>query len=162
MPTHEVQTRLIAERRVLSISRHLQAAETDAFFDEAFAPLRAAGPGLDGIDGAPYLSFYGDVSEDSDGPVELCRPLSTGTDLDSDKVGADIELRVEPLHDEAFVRLSMAEIGWPAMLPVIDALEAWATARRRRPGGPLRQVLIADQRTGPDTLVCDLTIPLAS
>jgi DNA-binding transcriptional MerR regulator len=163
MPTYDVQTRRIAERQVLSISRHLHAAETDAFFDEAFARLRAAGPGLEGIDGAPYLIFYGEVSEDSDGPMELCRPLRTRTGLDRGKLGADIEIRLETGHDEAFVRLSMAEMGWPAMLPVVDALEAWTTAQGRRPGGPLRQVLIADQRVArPSTLVCDLTIPLAS
>jgi hypothetical protein len=161
MRTHQVQTRRVSERRVLSISRHLHAAETDAFFDEAFGRLRGAGRGLEGVEGAPYLIFYGEVSEDSDGPMELCRPVSSETDVDPGKLGPDIEVRVEPVHDEAFVRLSMAEIGWPAMLPVIDTLEAWASAQRRRPGGPLRQVLIADQRSAtPDTLVCDLTVPL--
>lgn len=162
MPAYEVQTRRIALRRVVSISRHLHAAETDAFFVDAFARLRSAGPGIPGIEGAPYLIFYGEVSDDSDGPMELCRPLGDAAHPDLEKLGTDVEMRVEPVHDEAFVRLTMAEIGWPAMLPVVDALEGWATAERRHPGGPLRQVLIADQRTAsPDTPVCDLTIPLA-
>jgi DNA-binding transcriptional MerR regulator len=161
MTQYEVQTRRIPERRVLSINRHLHAAETDAFFDEAFARLRSAGPGLAGIDGAPYLVFYGEVSDDSDGPMELCRPVSENAARGLEELGADIESRVEPSHDEAFVRLSMAELGWPEMLPVVDALEAWAGRERRQPAGALRQVLIADQRTAdPQTLVCDLTIPL--
>jgi hypothetical protein len=38
---------------------------------------------------------------------------------------------------------------------------AWTRQQRREPAGAPRQVLIADQRTAtPDTLVCDLTIPL--
>jgi hypothetical protein len=103
--------------------------------------------------------FYGEVSDDSDGPLELCRPLldtSTGTDATD-----DLQRRVEPAHEEAFIRLTMAEMGWPAMLPASDAREAWVAEHGRSPSGPLRQVLIADQRTAaPDTPVCDLAIPL--
>jgi hypothetical protein len=55
----------------------------------------------------------------------------------------------------------MKDMGWPAMLPAVDALEAWTREHRRQPIGALRQVLIADQRTAaPDTLVCDLSVPL--
>jgi hypothetical protein len=48
------------------------------------------------------------------------------------------------------------------MLPVVEALEAWTNSHGRCPGGPRRQVVIADQRTAsPESLVCDLTVPLA-
>jgi len=54
-------------------------------------------------------------------------------------------------------------MGWPALLPACDALERWAKEQGRRPAGPLRQVLIADQRTAaPDTPVCDLSVPLTT
>jgi hypothetical protein len=60
-----------------------------------------------------------------------------------------------------FIRLAMKDIGWPEMAPAVDAIEVWACEQRREPAGPLRQVLIADQRAAtPDTLVCDLTVPL--
>lgn len=126
MTSYDIQTRRTPARRVLSINRHLRAGETDAFFNDAFARLRATGPGRDGIDGAPYLIFHGD----------------------------------EAAHDEAYVRLAPSQMGWPKILPVIDDLEAWATSHDRNPSGPLRQILIADQRTATaDTLVCDLTVP---
>lgn len=55
----------------------------------------------------------------------------------------------------------MREMGWPALLPAVDALERWTKEHGRDPAGALRQVLIADQRTAaPETLVCDLTVPL--
>lgn len=162
MPTYDIQARHIPDREVLSITRHLHASETDTFFDEAFSRLRAAGPGLEGIDGAPYLVFYGEVSDDGDGPMELCRPVVSSRGNARLKLGDDVEARVEAAHDEAYVRLSMSEVGWPAILPVIDALEAWVRSHKRQPVGALRQVLIADQRNAtPDTLVCDLTIPIA-
>jgi DNA-binding transcriptional MerR regulator len=158
MPRYEIQTRAIPERTLLSISRHLHAAEADAFFGDAFARLRSAAPGIAGIAGCPFLVFYGEVSDDSDGPVELCRPAAAAADPEAT---AGIQRRVEPAHDEAFIRIAMKDMGWPALAPAADALEAWIREQRREPAGALRQVLIADQRTAaPDTPVCDLSVPL--
>jgi DNA-binding transcriptional MerR regulator len=159
MAKYDVQTRIIPERTLLSISRHLHAGETDAFFGEAFTRLRSAAPGMAGIAGCPFLVFYGEVSDDSDGPVELCRPVAPGGAADPAAPG--VQCRVEPAHDEVFIRLAMKDMGWPALAPAADALEAWIREQRREPAGALRQVLIADQRTAaPDTLVCDLSVPL--
>jgi DNA-binding transcriptional MerR regulator len=160
MPRYDIQTRAIPERTVLSISRHLHLNETDAFFGYAFGRLRSAGPGMEGIAGCPFLVFYGEVSDDSDGPIELCRPVAPGS-ADPATVTADVQQRVEPAHDEVFIRIAMKDMGWPALAPAADALEAWVRERGREPAGMLRQVLIADQRTAtPDTPVCDLSVPL--
>ena len=48
----------------------------------------------------------------------------------SGQAGADIQVRIERAHDEAYIRLPKKDMSWPAMLPACDAL------------------------------VCDLTIPL--
>lgn len=161
MAKYAIQTRAIPERTLLSISRHLHADETDAFFADSFARLRSAAPGMEGIAGCPFLVFYGEVSDDSDGPMELCRPVASGSTVDSGPAMAGVQLRVEPAHDEVFIRLSMKDMGWPAMAPAVDALEAWLREQRREPAGAPRQVLIADQRAAaPDTLVCDLSVPL--
>jgi len=161
MARYDIQTRIIPERTLLSISRHLHADETDAFFGDAFFRLRSAAPGVEGIAGCPFLVFYGEVSDDSDGPMELCRPVATGSAVDPATATADVQLRVEPAHDEVFIRLAMKDMGWPALAPAVDALEAWMREQRREPAGALRQVLIADQRTAaPGTPVCDLSVPL--
>lgn len=159
MTSYDIQTRAIPPRTLLAISRHLHANQASAFFDDAFARLRSAGPGIAGIGGCPFLIFYGEVSDDSDGPVELCRPVAGGTAVD--QAMADVQLRAEPAHDEVFIRLALKDTGWPAMMPAADALEAWMRQQRREPAGPPRQVLIADQRTAtPDAPVCDLSVPL--
>jgi DNA-binding transcriptional MerR regulator len=160
MAIYEIETRNIPERRLAALSRHLHADETDAFFEDAFARLRSAGQGLEGIVGCPFLVFYGEVSDDSDGPVELCRPIALRSE-DSAGYRPDVEIRMEAPHDEAFIRLAMKDMDWPAMLPAVDALYTWSKEHRRYPSGALRQVLIADQRTAdPDSLVCDLSLPL--
>lgn len=155
---YEIHLRQLPERTLVSINRHVDASGTDAFFTEAFARLRAAGPGLEGIAGVPFLVFYGEVSEDSDGPIELCRPVDAGSAAPE---GSDLERHVEAAHDEAYIRVTLKEMGWPALLPACDALERWTKANGRNPAGPLRQLLIADQRTAAaDTPVCDLSVPL--
>lgn len=157
MPSYDITTRAIPRRTILSISRHLHGNETNAFFADAFARLRSAAPGLEGIAGCPYLIFYGEVSDDSDGPLELCRPVARHPDQATEGV----EVRDEPAHQEVYIRVAMKDMGWPALAPAVDALYAWVRGQQREPAGALRQVLIGDQRTAkPDTPVCDLSVPL--
>ena len=160
-PMKDISVRAIPERKVASISRHVTLAEADAFFAEAFPRLRAVAPGMAGIEGVPFVVYYGEVSADSDGPVELCRPVATDTPEGEVAGSPDIQVRVEPAHEEAFIRLSAAEMAWPRMLPFADALERWGRDHARRPAAALRQVLFADLRTAtPDAQACDLSVPL--
>ena len=73
----------------------------------------------------------------------------------------DLQARTEDAHDEAYVRLTMAQVGWPEQLPALDAMDSHLRRLGREPAGAPRQVMIADWRTaGPDTPACDLAIPL--
>ncbi len=74
---YDIQTRQMPARTIATINRRVDLAGIDAFFHESFGRLRGLGPGIEGIAGCPYLVFYGEVSEDSDGPVELARPSLT-------------------------------------------------------------------------------------
>jgi DNA-binding transcriptional MerR regulator len=167
MAHYDIQTRTIPARTLVGVTRHVHAHEAGPFFSDAFARLRAAGPGLEGIAGCPFVVYYGEVSDDSDGPVELCRPVAAGPVGPADSADSagpaepDLQARTEPAHEEVFIRVVMRDMGWPALAPAADALEAWIGQHRRAPAGALRQVLIADQRTAaPDTPVCDLSVPL--
>jgi len=158
---YQIELRSLPRRNLLTICRHVTMDGTDAFFSDAFSRLRAAAPGLEGIAGCPYLIFYGEVSQDSDGPLELCRPVAPETAEGAVAGLAGVEFRTERPHEEVYIRLAAADMSWPALMPACDALVRWTAERQRDPAGPLRQVLIADRRTAaPDTLVCDLTIPL--
>jgi DNA-binding transcriptional MerR regulator len=162
-PMKDISVRAIPERKVASVSRHVTIGEADAFFAEAFPRLRAVAPGLTGIEGVPFVVYYGEVSADSDGPVELCRPVAIDTPEGAVAGSQDIQVRAEPAHEEAYIRLTVAEMPWPRMLPFADALERWGRDHDRRPAAPLRQVLFADLRTAAsDTQACDLSVPLRS
>ena len=111
MARYDIQTRMIPGRTLMAITRHVHANEAGAFFSDAFARLRAAGPGVEGIAGCPFVVYYGEVSDDSDGPVELCRPVAADP-ADPDLADPDLQARTEPSHEEVFIRVAMKDMGW--------------------------------------------------
>jgi DNA-binding transcriptional MerR regulator len=158
---YDIKLRHVGERGLFTISRHVHADAAGEFFGAALQRLRSAAPGLPGVDGVPFLVYYGEVSDDSDGPMELCRPVGFAAGETVIASMPEVQLRREPAHDEAFIRLTRAEVAWPSMLPAIDALERWLSEQGRQPLGPPRQLMIADWRTAPpDAPACDLAVPL--
>jgi DNA-binding transcriptional MerR regulator len=165
MNSYDIQTRTMPGRTLVSVTRHLHLAETGEFFAAAFARLRSAGPGVAGIAGCPFVVYYGEVSADSDGPLELCRPVATAAGPDDGAAApapADgWSTRTETAHEEVFIRLPARDLNWPGLAPALDALEAWLRDNGRHPAAPPRQVLLADLRTAaPDTPAVDLSVPL--
>ena len=158
-----VQLRAVPERALLSAVRHAHAQQLGVTLGALLGRMRQAGPGPSGLDGAPFLVYFGAVSADSDGPVELARPMVClpTAQRAADGLG-DVQARRDPAHDEAFVRVTKAQIGWPAVLPVLDAIGAETERLGRTVTGPPRQVMIADWRTATaDTPICDIALPLA-
>jgi DNA-binding transcriptional MerR regulator len=103
---YEVAVRDIPERSLLSLIRRVHQDELEQMIRELFIHrLRGGGvPRIEGIAGAPFTIFHGEVSGDSDGPVECCWPVP---DDQADEIAArfpDLTLRTEPAHQEAFVR----------------------------------------------------------
>jgi hypothetical protein len=52
---------------------------------------------------APFTIYYGEVSGDSDGPVEFCWPVPDDRAAEIAAGFPDLTLRTEPAHQEAFV-----------------------------------------------------------
>ncbi len=76
-------------------------------------------------------------------------------------VGDGLQVRAEATHDEAYIRVAMKDLAWPALAPALDALEASVRDSGGQASAAPRQVLFADMRTaGPDDPVCDLAVPL--
>jgi hypothetical protein len=95
--------------------------------------------------------------------VEIVRPTA---DASAARAAAealgDVQARVEKAHDEAFVRVTLAEAAWPAQLAVLEAVKAHVDANGREPAGHPRQVMVGDWRTaGVDDKVCEIAVPLS-
>ena len=73
----------------------------------AMARLAATARDHGGVAGHPFVVYYGEVNEDSDGPAEACVPIAptVGLERGTARRGATHAMRFEPAHREAYVRL---------------------------------------------------------
>jgi DNA-binding transcriptional MerR regulator len=103
---YEVHTREISERAVLSLKRHVDPQGAWALGKEFIAILRDRPlPKMEGREGSMFSIYWGEVSADSDGPVEWCKPIP---ETDARALAShypELTLRNEPAHREAYVAL---------------------------------------------------------
>jgi DNA-binding transcriptional MerR regulator len=125
---YEVATREIPERSLLCVKRNVTGEKAAwAFGKEFIALLRHYQlPSIEGRAGAFFQIFWGEVNEDSDGPIEWCRPVPE----DQAEVLAarcpELILRSEPAHGEAFVPIGDGQIDGATWQVVGRSLEAWS------------------------------------
>ncbi|HEX3922609.1 MAG TPA: MerR family transcriptional regulator [Streptosporangiaceae bacterium] len=146
---YEVTIRDMPERHVLCALRHAHTAEHMAATKDLMArlgPVAKPQPG-DPVT-APFVVYHGEVSEDSDGPVEYCWPVPAEKADELAAQFADLTLRTEPAHEEAFVDVGQVALGQTNLEPVIEGLVAWISARERQASGGLRQILMFNPPSG--------------
>ena len=133
---YEVAVRDIPARSLLCLLRHASTEqEVWAMGKEVIGMLKAQPvpvPRIEGVAGAAFLIYYGEVNQDSDGPVEFCWPVPQ--DL-ADQLAASLPgltLRTEPAHQEAYVHLDQdpPPAQWQA---AGDSALAWTAEQQRQP-----------------------------
>jgi DNA-binding transcriptional MerR regulator len=133
---HEVKVRDIPARSLLCLLRH--ASNQQEVWDlgkGVIGMLKAQPvpvPRIEGVAGAAFLIYYGEVNQDSDGPVEFCWPVPQ--DLAGQLAASfpGLTLRTEPAHQEACVHLDQdaTEAQWQA---AGDSALAWVAEQQRQP-----------------------------
>lgn len=164
---YDVNTRTMPERRILCLKRLVNGEEGAwALGKEFIALLRGHDlPRLEGREGAAFCIYWGEVSEDSDGPLEWCRPVPADR---ADALAAEIpelSLRTEPDHEEAFVHLGPGGETTPAQWQLVsESLRAWAEEHTARPAdlGTRLTYLASPPITETSRPDCDFAVPLAS
>jgi DNA-binding transcriptional MerR regulator len=154
----EVAVRDIPARSLLSLMRRAHQDEVMQIGREFFIHrmMRGGVARVDGIAGAPFTVYYGEVSGDSDGPVEFCWPVPSDQAAEIAARFPDLTLRSEPAHQEVFVGQGKPG-GWDDEAEIevaIEALVAWASEQQRQPSGGVSMVLVfnpANAGAGPDT-----------
>jgi DNA-binding transcriptional MerR regulator len=124
----EVATRDMPQRSLLCLKRNVDESGLWAFGKEFIAIMRDPRlPRLPGREGAVFSIYWGQVSADSDGPVEWCKPVP---DAEAEGLAAqfpELTLRVEPAHREAYVDLGTGGQTDAAQWQLADeALRTWA------------------------------------
>jgi len=153
----EIEERETPEQTVLTEQRHTTVNGLTDWFDDCMPRLHTLAAANGGITGAAFIIYHGEVSEESDGPVEVCIPIDPARE---DEIAAPT--RVEPAHREAYTRIRKSLVEYPQILTAYDAVEQWITTHGKRVAGSPREVYFADfMNAGPDDEVVDIAFPIA-
>jgi DNA-binding transcriptional MerR regulator len=175
---YEVATREIPERSVLCLKRNVDPQGAWALGKEFIAILRERPlPKMEGRAGAMFTIYWGQVSADSDGPVEWCKPVPEAEAQALASHYPELSLRTEPAHREAYVALPNDALpAGPGGDPgaqwqlASEALQAWAVEHGLDPEnlalkpedlGMRITYLASEPVTETSTPYCDFAVPFA-
>jgi DNA-binding transcriptional MerR regulator len=119
-------------------------------------------PRVDGLAGATFCIYHGEVSDDSDGPLEWCRPVPDEQAAELAARVPELTLRTEPAHQEAFVHLGQSEFSSAEWQLAAQSLRDWAAARRQQASdlGVRITYLASPPIAAASRPACDFAIPL--
>jgi DNA-binding transcriptional MerR regulator len=158
----KVELRDMPARSVLCQMRHVTDDEALAVGKAFIGSFREASiRPQEGIAGAPFVIYYGEVNQDSDGPVEWCWPVPDHEAADLAARFPHLTLRTDTAHQEAFIHQGMAaHIGPAQAVLAVETLMAWTIAQQRQPIGGVRQVFIMNAANGDKGPDSDLALAL--
>jgi DNA-binding transcriptional MerR regulator len=146
---YEVSVRDVPARSMLCLLMHAHTDDLVVKFRELMGRMRPVAPPPAGDPvTAPFIIFHGEVSEDSDGPAELCWLVPEDKAAEIAAGFPDLTLRTEAAHQEAFVGIGQLRLSGAHMRPAIESLFHWAGEHRREPSGGVRQIMIPNPASG--------------
>jgi DNA-binding transcriptional MerR regulator len=154
----KIETRHVGERKMAWIEKRIFQPEISGFIGVSMDALYAHIGASDlKLDGAPFVIYHGKVDKDSDAVVEVCVPF-TG----SLEPTAEIRVRVEPAHDEAFTVMTKGSVKGPELMHGYDALDAWLKQNGKSSILGCREVYFADwNAVTDDQFAFDIAAPFA-
>ncbi len=172
---YEVATREIPERSVLCLKRNVDELGAWVLGKEFIAILRERPlPKMEGREGAMFSIYWGEVSADSDGPVEWCKPIPESDAQALASHYPELTLRTEPAHREAYVPIPNDALpSGPGGNPAVqwqlasEALRAWAKEQGIDPSNQLDDLgvrityLASEPVTETSAPYCDFAVPFA-
>jgi DNA-binding transcriptional MerR regulator len=168
---YEVSTREMPERSLLTLKRNVDEQGAWALGKEFIGILRERPlPRMQGREGAWFTIFWGEVSAESDGPMECCKPVPIAEAQSLAEHYPEFILRTEPAHREAFVSFGPYSGENPAQWQLAsESLRNWAEEndpgglelRFEELGGPRITYLVVPPITAQSVPDCDFAIPFA-
>ena len=154
---YEVRTRQVPEQQVLSIKASVLQPQLRPFLMK-WMPGVAVVLDAAGVKHQThtFVVFHGQVSEDSDGPVEVCMAFE-GTVSPPD----GLQVRTEPAHQELYATITRP-VEFPRILEAYDAVQRYGSAHGMEMTAPPREVYFVDvNAVGPDDPFVDIAWPMA-
>ena len=161
---YEVNTKDLPARSVLCLKRNVMGHEQAWAFGKEFIALFREHPlpRVEGPPGATFCIYWSELSEDSDSPLEWCRPVPEESARELAEAMPELTLRSEPAHREAVVDLGPGGETTPAQWQLVsESLDAWAEGQHLRPtdlGVRINYIVNGQtsRSTGPD---CEYAVP---
>jgi DNA-binding transcriptional MerR regulator len=131
---HEVTTREVPERTLLYLKRHVDGQPEVWALGKEFVgyfkdrPLEVHGD----RENAMFLIYYGEVNADSDGPVEVCKPIPNDDARDLAKRYPELSVRTEAAHEEAVVHVGKGEKTEAQWQLISESLFSWVAGHDRQ------------------------------
>lgn len=127
-----VSSREVPAQAFVSRTARTTAADLPSHIERITAGLaQRAGTGIDRS--RPLVVVYhGEVSWESDGPIEVRVPVRSESDADG----------VEPAGSELFVEVAYGDVQFPTILRAFDAVREAAAHGARRPSGSPREIYL--------------------
>jgi DNA-binding transcriptional MerR regulator len=161
----DVSTREMPDRSVLCLKRSVAGQDRAWSLGKEFVALlrRLALPRIEGQAGAVFCIYWGEVSDDSDGPIEWCRPVPDDQARALAAETPELELRTEPAHREALVQLGPGGQLAPAQWQLVSrSLRTWTEQHGAHPSDLGARVTFVASSPLTETSVpdCDFAVPL--
>ena len=152
---YDVQERDVPAQTVLTERKHVLVGDLSNWISDALGRLSGNAEQLGLKTGDSFVIYHGEVTEDSDGPVECCVPVTGEAELDEQAS------RIEPAHREAYTRITVAQVEFPQILSAYEAVERWLQQNGKEMIGPPREVYLSDfAHLAPDDEGCDIAFPI--
>ncbi|MFP3991825.1 MerR family transcriptional regulator [Streptomyces sp. E11-3] len=159
----EVKVVDVPEQYVITESRHTLSDELPTFIGASLERLEKAARECGGLTGAPFVAYYAEVTQESDGPAESCVPVADAAAARAWAEGArGAKTRVEPARRLAYTRVTKAQVAYPQINSAFEAVEEWIGQQKGMTiAGPCREIYFADWcAAGPEDEVCDIAFPV--
>jgi DNA-binding transcriptional MerR regulator len=122
-PMYQVQTKHVPEQTYVSRTRHVRVPELMHFIVRTVTELREQHEPT----GRDFVLYHGAVSEEEDGPVEVCLPTA----------GGDKRL---PAREVAYTVATGDQCQFPEILGAYEAVARWAKEHGRELDGPPHEI----------------------
>lgn len=154
---YEVEVREVPEQKLLTLEERTLVDTLDAVIEQSAKALYQHVESLGVKAGPMTVIFHANVSMDSDGPVEVCVPV----DGPVEPFGS-ARVRLEPAHQEAFVRVPRKAFDFPEILQAYDSVDAWLRVNGKECAGSPREVYFSTWGAHTDDdPACDVAYPFS-
>lgn len=151
---YEVLVRDVPDTTYLYLSRNVTGPDLPMFIGESYDALHKQAKSYGGAEGFLTVTYRGVVTIDSDGPVDVCLPISQ-PDTAADNI------RTEYAHTQVYTRLLKRQVEFPQILHVYQAIRSWIEAEGHEISGPPREVYLGPFNTAAASdPICDIAFPI--